>query len=639
MGEFTDVSFFVAGLALYAGLGWPICAAIPAEVKGRFWAAPVLGLSVFGVFTTLAYRSGLPLPYAPLASALCASAACALPRLRVRAFGRIDARTGGIAACAIIVLGLLTLSPKWAGGFQFAAFQGNHYDQANYISNASAYAQLSYAELAHISEANTLANTYNHFAASQLSARPAVAFILAALRTPFYDTTFEAAYAYLALLQALTFFAAVFVLRAVFAVSLLSALFLGLALATGTYLQLIFDINAWSQLAATPQVLVLVAVVALLFAGTRRGGSFVSLAASATGVCYVYPEITLIAGFAAAGVALGWRLTQASADWIRSIKPLALAGTASLLACVPYWHGTMGFVLFQAQLIGQKAYPTEWFFYYYRFLFGRNEHAIDIILNAAIPAQNALFSALSLPIDFALGALGVYFLSPEPGDGRTLGILLDCAVVIGLIVSVISATRNMRSANPAGFALLCGALLALAVPALMFASGRMWAGGKGLLMAAPLLYFVLIAPLLIPMPRRLKLLPLLLVCAQLAFALQRPIAAQSPDGIHRRFPPYPTIMEKATFDWDLPRHKSRLSACSAVALDLAHPVLDRIARTFASDLGLRWYSQRPLRSYFDQGVDLGRQRPIGEADCVLTDGANTADEERGRQRISLRPSR
>jgi hypothetical protein len=95
-------------------------------------------------------------------------------------------------------------------------------------------------------------------------------------------------------------------------------------------------------------------------------------------------------------------------------------------------------------------------------------------------------------------------------------------------------------------------------------------------------------------------------------------------------------MEKAAHDWDLPRHKSRLRACRAVALDLADPVLDRVAQTFAADLGLRWYSKRPLRSYFGQGRDLGRQPAIADADCVLADGVRAADEGQGTHRIDLR---
>ncbi len=639
MGAPADVLFLAAGLALCAVLGWPLCAMLPAEVKGRFWAAPVLGLSLFGVFATLAYRSGLPLRYAPLGGILCAAAAYAVPRLRGICLPRIDARAAGIAACAIAVAGLLALSPKWIGGFQFAAFQGNHYDQANYISNASAFASLSYADLAHISGANTLANTYNHFASHQLSARPTVGYLLAALRTPFYDTTFEAAYPYLALLQIMAFFAAVFVLRAAFGVRPWPALLLGLVLATGTYLQLILDMNAWSQLAATPQVLVLVALVALLFAETRKGWLAVSLVASAAGVCYVYPEIALVSGAAAAGVALGWRLEQPWKAWLGGIKPLALAGAASLLACLPYWHGTIGYFLVQARQVGQKAYPTEWFFYYYRFLFGRNEHAVDIVLNTGIPAQSAVLSALSLPVDFALGVLGLYFLSPEPGPYRGLWLLAAFAAVAGLVASIVVAARSLRAANPAGYAFVCGVLLALAVPALAFASGRLWPGGKGLLMAAPLLYFVLISPLLVRISWRWRLLPLLLVGAHFAFAIERPIAALGPDGIHRSFPPYPTIMEKAAHDWDLPRQKSRLRACRAVALDLAHPVLDRVVQTFAADLGLRWYSQRPLRSYFEQGTDLGRQPAIADADCILTDSVRAPDEGQGMHRISLRGGR
>ncbi|MBL8663070.1 MAG: hypothetical protein JNM29_09600 [Candidatus Odyssella sp.] len=636
MDALIDVSFFAAGLACFAAIGWPVCAAIPAEVRGRFWAAPVLGLALFGVVATLAYRGGVPLPYLPLVCLFFAAVACALPGVRRRAAPAADARAAAISAVAVVAVGLLVLSPKWIGGHQFAAFQGNHYDQATYIANASAFAKLSYGELARLSPANVLANTYNHFAGEQLGSRPAVGFVLAALRAPFFDTTFEAAYAYLALLQALTFFAAVFVLRAVFAVSPIPALLLSAALAAGTYLQLIFDINAWSQLAATPLVLVLTALVALAFGRTARAPLFFPLTAGGAGVCYVYPEIGPIAASAVAGAALGWLLIRDRRPWIEAMRVPALAGAAALVVCVPYWRGTLGSLLIQAQAIGRGSYPTEWFFYYYRFLFGRNEHAVDLVLNSAIPAQTALAAAMALPVDFALGALGLYFLSPEPGAGRAAGLLAACAAVIALIAACIGAGRALRAANPAGFAFVCGAVLALAVPASMLASGNLWPGGKGVLMAAPLLYFALISPLLVAMPRRRRILPLLLVCAHLAFAFERPVAAARPNGIHRSFPPYPSIMEKAAHDWDLPRHKSRLRACSAVALDIAHPVLDRVAQTFVVDLGLRWYSRRPLRSYFEQGTDLGRQPPIADADCVLTDGAAPPGEQRAHHRIGLR---
>lgn len=636
MGALTDALFLAGGLAFWTALGWPLCVMMPAEVNGRFWAAPVLGLSLFCVIATVGYRSGLPLRYAPLVGILCAAAAYGVPRLRTSCLPRIEPRAAAVAACALAAACLLVLSPKWIGGFQFAAFQGNHYDQANYISNASAFAQLGYADFAHLSETNKLANTFNFFAAYQLGARPTVGFVLAALRTPFYDTTFEAAYPYLSLLQILTFFAAVFVLRAAFRAKPWPALALGLVLATGTYLQLIFDMNAWSQLAATPQALVLVALAALLLAGTPKRWLAVPLGVSAAGICYVYPEITLVAATASAGVALGGCLGRPWREWFGGIKAIAFAGAASLLVCVPYWHGTIGFLLHQARAVGQKAYPADWFLYYYRYLFGRNEHVVDIILNPGGLAQRASLSTLLLPVDFALGALGLHFLSPEPGPRRTLWLLMALAAVAGLVVSIVVAVRSLRAASPAGFAFVCGVLLALAVPAAAFASGRLWPGGKGMLMVAPLLYFALIAPLLVPVRPRWRVLPLLLVCAHFAFAVERPIAALRPNGIHRQFPPYPTIMEKAAHDWDLPRHKSRLRACRAVALDLAHPLLDRVVQTFTADLGLRWYSQRPLRSYYEQGSDLGRQAAIPEADCVITDDARAADDAQRLHRINLR---
>ncbi len=622
MAILRDTAFFVAGLALFTAVGWPVCSALCSSIKGRFWAAPVFGLSLFGVLATVGYRFGLTPALVPLLTVVSAATAMVLLSRKKHLVlpARLRPRAVVLIAAFLCALTLLAMSPKWLGGYQFAAFQGNHYDQANYITGAAAFAKLPYAALAELSPADTLANTYNHFASALLKARPTVAIVLAALRPAFYETTFEAAHIYLTLLQAVTFFAAMFVLRAVFATALLRALAVALTLSVGTYLQLIFDFNAWSQLAATPQALVLVALVAVVFSEPPGWRLTLPLAVSGAGLFYFYPEITVVAGLAALGAALCWSLSLPWPKWRDSARTLGLAAVASLFACALYWRGTIGFVLVQARLTREAAvFPAEWFLYYHRFLLGQNPHAPELILNAVIPAHQAALAALTLPVDFALGALGLYFLSPAPSASRLLWIGLCGAGLAVFLFSLVKAMRCMRTANPAGFAFLVGALLALVAPATLFASGRLWAGGKSMMMAAPLLFFAIAAPLLVPLAARWCLVPLMILAAHLGFGLERPIAALRPNGLHRAFPPYPTIMDKAKFDWDLPRHKATLRACSAASLDIADPVLDRVAQTFVSDLGLRWYSRRPLRSYYEQGIDFGNQVPLLDANCLLTD--------------------
>ena len=114
----------------------------------------------------------------------------------------------------------------------------------------------------------------------------------------------------------------------------------------------------------------------------------------------------------------------------------------------------------------------------------------------------------------------------------------------------------------------------------------------------------------------------LYVAAQLGFGLARPLAAAHPDGIHFASPPYPSVQVakyKTALSWDLGSRDTELEQCRRIAVDVENPFLDRYVQLHLSELGVIWWSLRPLNSYFAIGAELGSMRPQGVPDCLVTD--------------------
>ena len=126
-------------LAITTLFGLPISRVLPLSYfPNRRFAAPVLGFALVGVATAVAYRHELPLT-TTIYLLILGSVALGLIELSLSKQSLVPMRQTLIAWAGGAGVLLLCIAPAWTGGARFAAFQGNQYDQLNYMTQASAY--------------------------------------------------------------------------------------------------------------------------------------------------------------------------------------------------------------------------------------------------------------------------------------------------------------------------------------------------------------------------------------------------------------------------------------------------------------------------------------------------------------------
>ncbi|WP_159011712.1 hypothetical protein [Bradyrhizobium sp. S69] len=352
----------------------PCSLLLPRKIPDRLAAAPVFGLAVFVIVTTVGYLYGAP-----------NVAAVALPVLAtaglIAGFVLSSTRTWlAILLATGFAVGVVCLAPLWIGGWQFALFQGNPTDQFNYISMASAYGSHTYADL--IATGSSSDFTYLRLAASQLHARPAVAIALASLWPGFFATAAEASYPYLALLQTLTLFGILFAVRNIFGAGRAIGLLIATAFAIGFFSQYVEDINAWAELSTLGLTTACVTLVYLISSGAVGAAAIVPLALTAGGILYLYPEAAPICAAVSLAVLIGFLLLQ-PAERARRARCIAAVAGAALLVCLPAWNST---VMYLTRQLALGPAPWEWFVAYNRFYSQRDKSSRGEICSGAATA-------------------------------------------------------------------------------------------------------------------------------------------------------------------------------------------------------------------------------------------------------------
>jgi hypothetical protein len=623
---FRDVAFVLLGLIVFTCLGLPVVLLIPDQVKARFLAAPGLGFGIFGIASTVLYKFGMPPQSTALAAVFVACAFGVLFSVIYRAdLGRLAIPTGIAVAMTFVVL-----APSWIGGAQFAAFQGNPWDQINYIAMTSAYGRHSFAELVSPSPEVAIENDYNLFAGQDLHKRPTVCVVLAAFREPFFSTANEAAYPYLGLLIMLGGFSFAFFLAGVVRAGWALTTFLTIAFATGTYSQVILDINAWGHLSAVPLALLTVGITMLLVEQAPQVSRFAlaqtagALTISAASVLYFYPEIAPTCAAAAATIATMAVLLNDQRNWFRIIAILTVAAGAALIMCIPFWRGTVGMLLLQVD--SAQHVPNDWFYISTGYLFGRDA---PFVLEKTSDLTTRAYEIFSLPAQIGVGALGVPFIMPPVGTPRFLATTWSFGVyffaAIAFAAMALAAVRFWRDRDVSRLYVLSAACGALLIALGLLASWKLWAAGKALLMAAPFLFTALTLPLLrSDLSTMWRAVPALIVGLHLWFGVDRLPASAGDNGIHRPAP-YPIWRSfKTSHNWDIGRFKEALQQCRHAALGIAQPHMSRYVQIFLSDLNVPWHSLRSLNSYYGQGkgIDLGVQSATKPADCLLVDNVD-----------------
>jgi hypothetical protein len=197
----VELGAVLLALGLFTGLGWPMTALLPLRRRLHgLGAAPVLGFGWFGVVATLLYRAGLPAWSAVFALLVSPLGWAGLVRALRRE--KEEARPSLLLGTGLAAVVVLLLLPSWLGGLQFALFQGNAWDESNYVGSAVAYKLYSYAELdpagsfASSSPPPALRTGFGDFGSRNLSWRPTVTIAYAALDPLLPGLLTTGAYAY-----------------------------------------------------------------------------------------------------------------------------------------------------------------------------------------------------------------------------------------------------------------------------------------------------------------------------------------------------------------------------------------------------------------------------------------------------------
>ncbi|KYH02354.1 hypothetical protein SE91_31355 [Bradyrhizobium sp. DOA1] len=603
MHDILVVGLFVS---MCGAIGLPFSLLLPSQRFAVRWAlAPPLGFGLLAAGTAVLYLSGVA-PWVTLlamaAIGLLVAVAMIVPGGR---WSRISAGPWLATAMAVAAVAIVCLAPGWTGGSRFRIFQANVYDHLLYVGAAISYRTLDYASLVVEGIESAQADPLAVAALWFIDWRAAVSMMHAAFAVVSRGGVVDCAYPYMVGMQLNMLFAALFVFVNVIAMRRWLAWICASALTVGFFEQYIFDINAWSQLATQPIFLLLLAFVALAFDKDRFGqvpGSIARLgaifAALISGAFFLYPEALTVYGLAATIVvvmAIGQRAS-------RQTLPVAATGLAvgvglSLLACIPHWSGTGAYVV--RQLSQAAAHPPDWWKYFQRYLFGGETNFLETIASPDSRAGELANAWFSLPVEAAVAGLGLYALLPSAGWPVAIAFvwkLLLYGFLFVLLRSIAKAVRTIWRTEPDGSAarLLAGSLAGCLVPIAILAAGHAWAAGKGLAMAAPMLFILIIAPLASAQWRfRAVIASFIVVAAHLILGALRPLLVLQALG--GGLPGLPTAaaqvnVQKGSLDWDYNRVSAELQSCNGVVIDVAHPMMNHVLRSLAADLGIAWAS-------------------------------------------------
>ena len=421
----ADVLLLGMILVACAATGYPLGRLLPVQsIRDRAIAAPVLGFAVISSVTILLYKLGVP-PGRSL-RAICAlgSVVAAGEIWRSRRSLPLP-ELGRVAAAALLVL-LVCLLPAWTGGSDFKIFQGNVYDQFHsYLNGTVVFHRYPYATVVSARDqpgANPIVAEARHAAIN----RP-ISVVHAAFAGT-HPTALASAYAFMAALQALLFFSALFVTLSVFDARLSTGLSLAGALTVGFFQQHVVDTDAWSELATLP-LCVLVLAVAVLTRDFWREGTGSGRELWKAGLMYsllllpvtlIYPEAwgvyAVTVALALAPVARGPRQIL-----VNTAAVLLFACSVSLLLTA--WQGSLPFLIPTTR---EALTNVEWWKYFQAYVLGRH----PIAVSTGAPHAWAFWSSAWFirPIDAAAGVLGLYWFLPSP----SLSVPLATAVRLGL---------------------------------------------------------------------------------------------------------------------------------------------------------------------------------------------------------------
>jgi hypothetical protein len=572
MAGLISTFFFVFLCAFFYSLGLPFRRILKDfEWDGSIIVTSACGLALTSLAVTLGYRFGLSprLMYWLLIGLglFCFGQAFVSWRHQI---GPVAATSKIYALIGVLAAGLM-LAPMLTGGVKFALFQGNYIDAFRYLESAITYAKWPYDQIHGSTQKQFLDAGLFPYAANNLSIRPTIA-ILYAVLTNFAPSLFLGLnYVMLVYFQFLSIGALWLTARELVAGKPLATLLLCVLIVGGFWGQYILDINAWSQEAAQPLLLVAMLMLLRLFSQERftvglNSWSPTVFALVQMGAFCFYPEATMfyLPGVAVA-LGVGFWMTKKTLK----IRPLTPAATVTIVLLFAVKETNLDFLRGQA---GAALLDVDWWKYFDVCLLGRDGIS-------SMPAADL--------IDGGTAILGGYMITPSAHLPAALAIVWRAALAGILALVILNLLRRFKHLVSPAREIVCGAVAVFILQTvILLLLHQYWTAGKALSFFAYLLLLVVFSPLL-AMPRR-GWLPRewsgaacsVLLVAQGWMLIYRPIAAQKHSFGH--YPePYPAALDrnmKKRFDFSDWTVLNRIGAQDVVRIEVEDPWLQYFAQ-------------------------------------------------------------
>jgi hypothetical protein len=439
--------------------------------------------------------------------------------------------------------------------------------------------------------------------------------------------------------------------------------FIPAAFPLGFWGQYIYDINAWSQLASTCLLVLYIAFAAILvsdvvnkgFSDSRR--LVLGAAIVLCGAVLIYPESTIIHVAAVMFGCVALRIKGIIKN--KAILWLGLVLTVGLLGSFINYRGV--FLFLHKQLVFGAASGNDWWVYFYKFLFGRDNFidyvsqqilyvigtgqgekvAIEYLsLHWAEPAL--LMRLIAAPMSLFLGISGLYFLTPPHVDKMSLFLLwlmIDLLIVF-MIIQILKATSSLvrkHAGEPQYFFLKYMLFFFFIVISFLVLKSQLWSAGKALSFLSAYIVIALSLPVAtICLSKSFPsgfwswvVHPSIFAFLYVAFAIYLSLyridsVYSNKDGIHYSWP-YPSIQmiksadNKSKVRWGI--DINRLSSCRAIEIDIKEPFQQFYASLLSKYIGKQYFYKFPMNKYYGLGADIGLMQNL-VADCRIYQSNN-----------------
>lgn len=594
----ADLVLLAAMFVICAGIGLPLARVLPERYRWRNVIAPTLGYCVLGVVVPVAYMGGLTMVQMFYGASVLAAVGIATSVRRLRFTEDVQALIAGMLATL-----LLLMLPRWVGGEAFSVFQGNHWDQFGYLESAIVYGRKPFAFVTAATDYQVMRVPALAIAADQLNNRPSVHELYALFSRVQPGQAYRLAYPFLVFSLVQCAHVVAFLIRNVFpAITKTACIAIAVVFPLGFWGQYIFDINAWSQIAAAPILLLMTGMTILVLASTesdlRAAGRVAAvIAISVAGAIYVYPEGFLINIAGIGPVALVMFALRR-----KLVEMVPFLGFAAVITVVLY-PPQLPFLLAQAKSGSAAIQP--WWQYFDIFFYGRDGR----------PSHG--FARIA---DYSAGFFGLYFATPAKGAG-IFGLLRRIAILVTIAGTVAAVVRTRMRVVAVWGAMV----IAMLLPAGKFLlAGNYWPAGKVVAFVSPLFMTLLCVPAGIEardrIGRVLRLIAATFLVFQIVVGIARIPAANRRFGIHYATP-YPAnqVKElKTDVPWNLRPLEAAFDEHTKV---LVHPIdqwLSAYVQVFLYSRRIPFAVEGKINTYFGSGRDLPGLAPPWTPDAEIT---------------------